>query len=94
MRGIRKSELAFLGANLIKVEHGGAFPLAVGLLGFTLLSTWKTGRARLRQRLASTLLPITDFLESVLKTEPGRVKGTAVFLAGNPDGRGRCISPY
>jgi KUP system potassium uptake protein len=79
-------ELAFLGANLIKLGHGGAFPLAIGLGGLTLMSTWKTGRARLRQRLASSLLPIADFLQSVMEAAPVRVKGTAIFLAGNPEG--------
>jgi KUP system potassium uptake protein len=50
------------------------------------MSTWKTGRVRLRQRLANSLLPITDFLKSVLDAVPVRVKGTAIFLAGNPEG--------
>jgi KUP system potassium uptake protein len=80
------AELAFLWANLIKVQHGGGLPLAVGLLGLALMSTWKTGRACLRQRLASNLLPIKEFLKSVLEAAPVRVKGTAVFLAGNPEG--------
>ncbi len=80
------AELAFLGANLIKIQHGGWFPLAVGLIGFTLLSTWKTGRARLRQRLTNSILPLADFLQSIADSSSPRVKGTAVFLAGNPDG--------
>ena len=80
------AELAFLGANLMKVQHGGWFPLAVGIAGFSLMSTWKTGRARLRQRLANSVLPLADFLRSVTDTSPPRVKGTAVFLAGNPEG--------
>ncbi len=79
-------ELSFLGANLIKLGHGGGFPLAIGLAGLTLMSTWKTGRTRLRQRLASSLLPIADFLKSVSEFAPVRVKGTSVFLAGNPEG--------
>ncbi len=79
-------ELAFLGANLIKLGHGGAFPLAIGLLGLTVMSTWKTGRARLRQRLSNSLLPIADFLKSVMASPPVRVKGTSIFLAGNPEG--------
>jgi KUP system potassium uptake protein len=79
-------DLGFLGANIKKIPDGGWFPLVVGLAGFTLMSTWKTGRARLRQRLAHSLLPIGDFLDSMLQTPPPRVKGTAVFLAGNPDG--------
>jgi KUP system potassium uptake protein len=79
-------ELAFLSANVAKIQHGGAFPLLVGLVGFTIMSTWKTGRQRLRQRLANSLLPVDDFLKSVAQHPPTRVKGTAVFLAGNPDG--------
>jgi KUP system potassium uptake protein len=79
-------ELAFLGANLIKLGHGGGFPLAIGLLGLTVMSTWKTGRSRLRQRLSNSLLPIADFVKSVMVSPPLRVKGTAIFLAGNPDG--------
>jgi KUP system potassium uptake protein len=80
------AELAFLGANLAKVGHGGWFPLVVGIIGFTLMSTWKTGRRRLRQRLINSLLPIEDFLKDVAETKPLRVPGTAIFLAGNPDG--------
>jgi KUP system potassium uptake protein len=80
------AELAFLGANLAKVGHGGWFPLAVGVIGFTFMSTWKTGRRRLRHRLLKSLLPIEDFLKDVQESNPIRVPGTAVFLAGNPDG--------
>jgi KUP system potassium uptake protein len=80
------AELAFLGANLAKVSHGGWFPLAVGIIGFTLMSTWKTGRQRLHRRLLNSLLPIEDFLKDVEQVQPTRVPGVAVFLAGNPDG--------
>jgi len=80
------AELGFLGANVMKIQHGGWFPLAVGLVGFTLMSTWKTGRARLRRGLAKSILPMTDFLKSLRDAPPTRVKGTAVFLAGNPEG--------
>ncbi|MFO1512101.1 MAG: potassium transporter Kup [Verrucomicrobiota bacterium] len=79
-------ELAFLGSNIAKVGHGGWFPLAIGIIGFTLMSTWKTGRQRLRQRLINSLLPIEDFLKDVAESKPLRVPGTAIFLAGNPDG--------
>lgn len=79
-------ELCFLGANLTKIAHGGWFPLTVGAIGFTLMATWKTGRNRLRQRLINSLLPIEDFLRDVTESKPHRVNGTAIFLAGNPDG--------
>lgn len=80
------AELCFLGANLTKVAHGGWFPLTVGAIGFTIMATWKTGRNRLRQRLINSLLPIEDFLKDVAESKPHRVNGTAIFLAGNPDG--------
>ena len=80
------AELAFLSANLVKIQHGGWFPLTIGVIGFTIMSTWKTGRNRLRQRLVNSLLPIEDFLKDVAESKPQRVSGTAIFLAGNPDG--------
>jgi KUP system potassium uptake protein len=80
------AEMAFLSANLAKISHGGWFPLVVGAVGFTLMSTWKTGRRRLRQRLVNSLLPIEDFLKDVAESKPLRVPGTAIFLAGNADG--------
>ncbi len=80
------AELAFLGANLAKIGHGGWFPLAIGIVGFSLMSTWKTGRGRLRQRLANSMLPLADFLKDVAESNPTRVRGTAIFLAGNPEG--------
>ena len=79
-------ELCFLGANVAKIVHGGWVPLVVGVMGFTLMSTWKTGRHRLHQRLLKSLLPIEDFLKDVAESKPTRVPGTAIFLAGNPDG--------
>jgi KUP system potassium uptake protein len=79
-------ELCFLGANLTKIEHGGWFPLTIGAIGFTIMATWKSGRNRLRQRLMNSLLPIEDFLKDVADSKPHRVPGTAIFLAGNPDG--------
>jgi KUP system potassium uptake protein len=79
-------DLCFLGANLMKIAHGGWFPLVVGGIGFTIMSTWKTGRQQLHQRLIKSLLPIEVFLQDVAMTQPPRVPGTAVFLAGNADG--------
>lgn len=79
-------ELAFFGANLLKVTHGGWFPLLVGAMLFTLMSTWKTGREILRQKLQRATLPLEIFLNDVRASAPLLVKGTAVFMAGNPKG--------
>jgi KUP system potassium uptake protein len=78
-------DLAFFGANIIKIGHGGWFPLAIAAGVFTLLSTWKRGREILAQRLRVGALPVERFLEDLATHPPTRVAGTAVFMTGNPD---------
>ncbi len=72
-------------ANLLKIAHGGWFPLVVAGIVFTLMSTWKTGRRVLGDRLRSSFIPLSLFLEDVDRTAPLRVPGTAVFLSSNAD---------
>jgi KUP system potassium uptake protein len=77
-------DLAFWGANILKVPHGGWFPLVVGAIVFSLMVTWKRGRRILAERLeASGLLPTELFLKDIKAKSPTRVPGTAVFLYGN-----------
>ncbi len=79
-------ELAFLGANALKIPDGGWFPLVAGALIFAIMSTWQTGRRHVQEDLESRILPIEFFLQSVDMEKPIRVPGTAVFMAGNPHG--------
>ncbi len=78
-------EVAFCGANMLKITHGGWFPLVVGFLVFTVLTTWKTGRRVLGERLRSSFIPLSVFLDDVDRTPPIRVPGTAVFLSSNAE---------
>jgi KUP system potassium uptake protein len=75
-------DLAFFGANALKILHGGWLPLVIGVVLFTLMTTWKTGRRILGERLANRATPLDEFLASVLASPPMRVPGTAVFMAG------------
>ena len=77
---------AFFLANATKIAHGGWFPLLVGAVVFTAMTTWKTGRRILGQRMVETTLPIDLFLEDVRRNPPVRVPGTAVFMYGNRQG--------
>jgi KUP system potassium uptake protein len=77
---------AFFGANIIKVEDGGWFPLLVGIAIYTLMCTWKKGRQILGDRLQADCLPLQQFVESIKPDSPIRVPGTAVFLARDPQG--------
>jgi KUP system potassium uptake protein len=79
-------DLAFWGANIIKIPHGGWFPLVIGAVVFTLLTTWKTGRRILAERLQASTLPRELFVEEMTRNPVHRVGGTAVFMYSNPAG--------
>ncbi len=75
----------FLASNSLKVPEGGWFPLLIGIAVFTLLTTWKRGRAVLMERLAEDSMPLDIFIDSIGASPPPRVPGTAVFLTSTAD---------
>ena len=77
-------DIAFWASNLMKLTHGGWFPLAIAGVVFLLMITWKDGRALLAQSLHEASIPLKDFLESIFIAPPKRVDGTAVFLTVEP----------
>ena len=77
-------DVAFFTSNALKIPHGGWFPLVIGLVIFTLLTTWRTGRRLLVAQLRREALPIDVFLQAMKDTT--RVPGTAVFLTSNAEG--------
>ena len=79
-------DLAFLSANLVKVADGGWFPLVVGVLVFTLMTTWKQGRYFLTSALRESALPLIDVIKDVDRRRVYRVPGTAVFMTSDPEG--------
>jgi KUP system potassium uptake protein len=74
----------FLASGLAKLFEGAWFPILVGLVIFTLLTTWAKGRQLVRQRLAESALPLSVFIKSAAGSAH-RVRGTAVFLSSSPD---------
>jgi KUP system potassium uptake protein len=79
-------DVAFFGANALKITHGGWLPLVIGGLLFTLMTTWKTGRQIVAARLTARAVPLEDFIVAAAKTHPARVPGTAVFMTAQPRG--------
>lgn len=71
-------EMGFLGANIIKIPHGGWFALAVGVLLMVQMQTWRRGRALVAQRIHRGERPIVEVLDETEDIK--RVTGTAVFL--------------
>jgi KUP system potassium uptake protein len=79
-------DLAFFGANVIKIEHGGWFPLLVAGVVYAVMSTWHKGRLLVVRRLAETEIPLSRFFESVRQKPPVRVSGTGIFMTARPEG--------
>jgi KUP system potassium uptake protein len=79
-------DLAFFGANIVKVMHGGWVPLVLGLVIFVSMLTWKRGRAILQQKLLDATLPLDLFLDDVKRRQPHRVRGSAVVMTSTVDG--------
>ncbi|MGH6618110.1 MAG: potassium transporter Kup, partial [Alphaproteobacteria bacterium] len=74
-------DLAFLAANATKIPHGGWFPLAVALVIYALLTTWKSGRALLSKAGNREIVTVADLLPSLKNV--ARVPGVAVFLSSD-----------
>ncbi len=72
----------YLGANLLKIPAGGWFPLLIGAIAFTLLTTWAKGRQLLIARMDEASLPMEIFIKSAA-TSAARVPGTAVFMTSS-----------
>jgi len=79
-------EVPYLVANMAKVVSGGWFPLLVAAGVFVLMTTWKTGRRLLAERLDTDQLPISSFLTSLDEHPLTRVPGTAVFMTSKAGG--------
>jgi KUP system potassium uptake protein len=73
-------DVTYFSANIVKVLDGGWFPLIIGAVMFTLMTTWKQGRALMAERLRDDAIDLKSFLEAVFVSPPTRVQGTAVFL--------------
>lgn len=77
-------DLVFFGANVTKIPAGGWFPLAIGIAGFAMMTTWKKGRDIARKETLSRQLPIERFIASIVEHPQQRVSGTGVYLYSEP----------
>ncbi len=76
-------DLAFFGANMLKVAHGGWFPLLVSACVLFLMLTWRKGRRVLRSQLGEICIPLDSFLPDLKNQNIRRVAGTAIYMSGN-----------
>ncbi|MFL6527241.1 MAG: potassium transporter Kup [Chthoniobacterales bacterium] len=76
-------DLAFFSANMLKVAHGGWFPILASAAILFLMLTWRKGRRVLRNCIGDVCLPLEDFLITAKDESIRRVPGTAIFMSGN-----------
>jgi len=79
-------DLAFFGANIVKVAQGGWFPLVLAAATFVVFTSWRRGRNALTAQLAAAALPPERLIEDIARRQMPRVPGTAVFLTGQTTG--------
>jgi KUP system potassium uptake protein len=76
-------DLSFFGANLLKVAHGGWFPLVLGVVLSTVMTTWRRGRELVVREIKQGGLALAPFIKNIAEHPPLRVPGTAIFLTAN-----------
>ncbi len=79
-------DLSFFGANIVKVQYGGWFPLLIGGGVYLLMTTWKKGREVIRRRKLEETPSLQEFLDSITPDNPARVEGHAVYLTASKEG--------
>ena len=75
-------DLAFFGANMLKIESGGWFPLALGFAIYLVMLTWDSGRRIVMKRMSHTIL-MEDFITSIIGRSLLRADGIAIFLSAS-----------
>ncbi len=76
---------SYFAANAMKIPDGGWFPLMIGAVAFTLLTTWSKGRKLMRDRMSEMGLPLEIFAKSA-RNSTARVPGTAIFMNSGSHG--------
>ena len=79
-------DLAFFGANVMKIKDGGWFPLAVAGVIYAIMTIWSNGRQLVVRRLADSEVPLSRFFASITAKPPARVSGTGMFMTARPGG--------
>ncbi len=77
-------DLAFFGANVLKIPDGGWFPLVVAGAVFFVMRTWHDGRALVARRLRRDRVPAAKVVAQAVASGVRRVPGTAFYLHPRP----------
>ena len=75
-------DLMFLAANLTKLVHGAWLPLLIGVIAFTVMTTWQRGQEIVTRARTQSEGPLREFIDQLAHHQPPllRIPGTAIFL--------------
>ena len=79
-------DFAYFSANAIKIEEGGWVPLAMGLFAYTLMTTWRKGRALHLKRIREEGDELEAFMNMMKAHPPFRPDGTAIYMTTHTTG--------
>jgi KUP system potassium uptake protein len=79
-------DVPFFAANLLKFVDGGYVPILVGAAIAVVMIDWRLGRSVLAEYIAERSPPLDRFVADLDRMCAVRLPGTAVFLAGQPNG--------
>ena len=79
-------DLTYFGSNLLRIPHGGWFPVVVATCFFTVMSTWRRGVDLLTRKADEGAGEIGAVIDRLSSDGVARVPGCAVFLTQRPSG--------
>ncbi len=80
------ADVSFFTSNILKIAHGGWFPLALGLATYFVMRTWNWGRKILLRKLNEETQPIQNFIDEFMSIRIVSTPGTAIYMSSNPKG--------
>jgi KUP system potassium uptake protein len=79
-------DVVFFSANLHKFMDGGWLPVAIALGVLAVMVTWKMGKSEIFRRIYANEITEDELRDIASSKHIQRVRGTGVFMAGNPTG--------
>jgi KUP system potassium uptake protein len=78
-------DAVFVASNVAKIQHGGWFPIVLGICLLIFMTTWHRGREIVGQHIDAQFPPFQQFIEQAIVSCPVRVPGWAVFMTARLD---------
>lgn len=79
-------DFTYFAANLHKFADGGWLPVFIAIAVLAVMTTWKVGKTEIFRRIYANEITDLELSDIACSEHLTRVRGTGVFMAGNPKG--------